>query len=192
MLWQAVCSTGEQGEISCGFWKSQPTPYQDDLWLLLAWAAFESREKALETNPIYTLHNSGLVVSSPACIPLPLLRMSLTCGCIALFLFACRMHKTFLVGLDTTTPRGRAQWCCDCGTSWIGLGWAASLERRELMASAHPCSRGASHPASARLPSPRRRAQRAQLNPLMARRPRALRWPRAGGGGTGGSPGGRR
>lgn len=89
--------------LSCGFWKSQPTPYQDDLWLLLAWAGFDSREKALETNAIYTLRNSGLVVPSPACIPLPLLRMSLTCGCRAL-LFACRMYKTFPVGLDTTTP----------------------------------------------------------------------------------------
>lgn len=103
MSWQAVCSPGEQDEISCGFWKSQPTPYQDDLWLLLAWAGFDSREKALETNAIYTLRNSGLVVPSPACIPLPLLRMSLTCGCRAL-LFACRMYKTFPVGLDTTTP----------------------------------------------------------------------------------------
>lgn len=124
MLWQTVCSPGEQDEISCGFWKSQPTPYQDNLWLLLAWAGFDSREKALETNAIYTLHNSGLVVPSPACIPLPLLRMSLTCGCRALFfclfVFICTSHAQNLPCRHRHNhPWGTAPWCCDGGTCWI-------------------------------------------------------------------------
>jgi len=122
MLWQAACSTGKQDETSCGFqksWQLSPSLTCGRCWLGLG---LRARERALELNPICSFCNSGLVVPSPACLSLPVLKMSLVCGWIALllFLFMCRMDKTFPFGpRNKTTPKVRAWWCWLC---WWHMG----------------------------------------------------------------------
>lgn len=109
MLGQAACSSGKWGETSCGFQKAWQLFSQADLWLLLAWAGFGSKKGALESNPICSLGNSGLVVPSPACLSLPVLKMSLACGWITHVFFYSHVVGTNPFLLGQTTPELRAQ-----------------------------------------------------------------------------------
>lgn len=66
---------------------------------------FWKYERALESNPICSLGNSGLVVPSPACLSLPVLKLSLACGWISLMFFYSHVGTNpFLLGQATKPP----------------------------------------------------------------------------------------